>query len=243
MFKYVFKEYNPEYDDNKLFFDGSWFSGFCNDDERVFILSDDSRGFYIHNIDGINSERYTDICDSINALFNNFEYVEEHTDEYTYKQAMIENGLKYNPTLCGKLKELYKGTYSGFGYGSFDTVADYLTITTGKTWKTMKIYGYCQCDVCTVLYCEEKHKEEYMKTCGNVFLGCYKAFCLIDLDENGQEIEGTELYGFYVGDNEIRHDEDYKTVLCNYEGLKPEETKVLLISGQTVRTEYTYTEC
>lgn len=237
MYTKVFKEYNPEYDDTRIFFEDDIFSGSCKDDERVYILS------YDRDVYGINKEEYEDVFEKVNSLFYDFEYVENNPDEYTYKQAMQENGLVYNPTICSKLEKLYQKAYSRFFPGSYDVISEYLTITTGKTWKTMKVYGYCQGDVCTVLYCEENHKEEYMKTCGNVFLGCYKAFCLSDLDKNGQEIEGSEVYGFYVADNQSWPEENIKKVLCDYEGLKPEEVKVLRISGQTTRTEYTYTEC
>ena len=237
MYTHVFKEYNPEYDDTKFFFDDIYFFGSCDDNERIYILSYDH-----HSIYGINKEEYEDVFQTVNSLFNDFEYVENHYREYTYKQAMIENGLSFNPTLCSKLKKLYEKEYSSFDIYSFDTVADYLTITTGKTWNTLTVYGYCQGDICTIIYCEDEHKAEHIETYGNMFLGCYRAFCLADLDENGEEQEETKVYGYYVADNQAYKDDDIKKVLCEYEGLKPEETKVFLISGQTVRTEYTYDE-
>ena len=236
MYKYLFKEYNPEYDDTRSFFDDIYFSGSCDDNERIYILS------YDRDVYGINKEEYDNVFENVNSLFNDFEYVKNNSDEYTYKQAMQENGLVYNPTMCSKLKNLYQKAYSRFYSGSYDVISEYLTITTGKAWKTLTIYGYCQGDMCTAIYCEHEHKAEQIKTYCNMFLGCYKAFYLADLDENGQEIEGTEVYGFYVADNQSWPEENIKKVLCDYEGLKPEEVKVLCISGQTTRTEYTYDE-
>lgn len=244
MLKQIFKEIEPENIDVSWYFDGDTFkasSGSYNN--TLFILADDSRR-YSHNVYGLNGEEYNNLCDTINSLFNDFEGVEEFPNEYTYKQAMIDNGLNYNPTHCGKLKKLYTETYNSFDSGDFDTVSEYLTITTGKRWETLGVSSYCQGDYVTVIYCAEAYTKEQAITNGEMFLGCCKEFMCVDLDENGQEIEETSCCGFYVADNEIRHDEDYKTVLCNYEGLKPEETKVLLIDYNSMRTytKYNYIE-
>ena len=244
MFKYVFKEVEPEGSCSENYFDTDIFSESSgNYNNTLFILYVDHRNLY-----GINNKEAKNIFENIHYLFNDFEYVKKgaYNDDgklYTFKQAMEENGIKYNSVKCKKLKDLYmQYDYSGCPIYDFDILACWLSIMTNKTWKAIEIYGYCQGDYATVIYCTEAYTKEHATNYGEIFLGCCKEFMLVDLDENGQEIEETSCCGFYVADNEIHHDEDYKTVLCNYEGLKPEETKVLLISGQTVKTEYTYEE-
>ena len=239
MYTHVFKEIKPETMDTMDYFYGDCFN--ANGGEygyTLFIIAQN----YNDRLYGLNDEEYKNVKDSIHSLFNDFEYAENNKD-YTFKQAIIENGLKYNATTCHKLKELYFACYhDGNGTIDCDTIAEYLTITTGKTWTITSVCGYCQGDYVDIVFCTEYYTKENAKTYGNIFLGCCKEFSLTEIDENGQEDDATTCYGYYIADNEYRNDDDIKKVLCDYEGLKPEETKVFLISGQTVRTEYTYDE-
>lgn len=243
MYTHVFKEINPENIDTSFYFDCDCFNensgNYCY---TLFIICDNNR----HSLYGINAEEYKNVIDSIEMLFNDFEYAEDNKD-YTFKQAIIENGLKYNSTTCHKLKELYFACYhDGNGTIDCDTIAEYLTITTGETWLTTCVYGYSQGDYADIVYCNKYYTEDSAKTHGNVFLGCCKEFSLTEIDKNGQEDDTTTCYGYYIADNEYHNDNDIKKVLCEYEGLKPEETKVLLIDYNTMHTytkyQYEYTE-
>lgn len=49
-----------------------------------------------------------------------------------------------------------------------DSIADYLTITTGKEWKVQSAYGYCQGDYAEIVYCPERYKDG-VKEYGDVF--------------------------------------------------------------------------
>lgn len=243
MYTHVFKEVKPEDIDVTGYFDGDCFTENCgNYCYTMFVLCDDYRG-YTYQVYGLNEEEYRTVFNNIKNLFHYFGY---HAKDYSYKAAMEENYIEYNPTKCSKLKKLYLENDYTFNMASYDVVAKYLSIVTGKTWTTTKVYGYCQGDIATVLYCEEFYTEQDAKITGEIYNGWCKEFCLVDLDENGQEQEETEVYGYYVADCQAYPEEDIKTVLCNYEGLKPEETKVLLIDYSTMHTytkyEYEFTE-
>lgn len=238
MYKYVFKEIEPESIDTSSYFDYDGFSENAGSyNYTLFIMY-----HYHNNVYGLNEKEYNNVKEEIYQLFNDFEYVENHKREYTYKQAMKENRIDYNPTKCSKLKHIYLNDYDGFI--NYSIVASYLTIKTGKTWKTLVVHGYCQGDIVTVIYCEDCYTKEQAETTGNIYLGCCKEFCFacLEKDENGQEIiqEFSEVYGYFVADCEYHNATELKKVLCNMEGVKPEETKLLLIDTSSYKTVTTY---
>ena len=153
----------------------------------------------------------------------------------TYKQVMKDNGLAYNSTFCHKLREWAKNVddYNA----DTDAIAEYLTITTGKTWATSSASGYCQGDYCEIVYCKEYYPENVRKY-GEIFLGCAKEFCVIDLDENGEESDC--VGGYIVADCEAWKDEEYKRLVCEWAGIKPEETRLEMIDGYHTDTKYEY---
>ena len=71
---------------------------------------------------------------------------------------------------------------------------------------------------------------------------CLKEFCVIDLDENGEEVD--RCYGFIIADCEIKSwadsDATYKRLVCNWEGIKEEETRLEMIDGYHTYTKYDY---
>lgn len=193
-----------------------------------------------NNVYGFNFDEYEKVYNEIYSLFSDFEYAENHSD-YSFKLAITENGLPYNSTICHNLKQLYFRSYNdNNGNIDFDIIAKYLTIKTRQTWKTVNVYGYCQGDIATVIYCEKYYTKKQAVIHGEIYNGWCKEFCLIDLDENGKEIEGTECYGFYVADSQSYPEENVKNVLCEMEGVKPEETRLLLIDTSSYRTVTTY---
>ena len=158
---------------------------------------------------------------------------------------MQENGLVYSATKAHKLKVMFDDCRYP---DDIETLAEYLTIKTGKTWKTTSVTGYCQGDYVEILYCEEIYPDPTMY--GELFLGCGKEFSFAELttDENGQEIvkDDFEVFGYYVADCQWKDETQLKQVLCDYEGIKPDETKLLLIDYNTMHTytkySYEYTE-
>ena len=238
----MFKEVSPESIDFSEYFDGDIFNENSGGYEyNLFIISYDNR-----RISGLNAKTYEELQEETNELYNAFQYVKDgctdyEGNKYTYKQAMQENGLVYNPTKCSKLKKLFNDCRYP---DDIETLAEYLTIKTGKHWDTTSASGYCQGDYVEILYCTEIYKDPEMY--GELWLGCGKEFCFAYLDENGNVKDCSEVYGYFVADCQYKTDEELKKVLCEYEGTKPEETKVLLIDYNTMHTytkyQYEYTE-
>lgn len=219
MYKYVFKEIEQEEIDVSYYFDGDCFNGNAGGYEyNLFIIASNYGKIY-----GLNSDAYEELQEEVNQIYNDFEYAENHKREYNYKQAMKENGLVYSATKAHKLKELFDSCRYP---DDIETLADYLTIKTGKNWDVTSVNGYCQGDYVEILYCKDIYPDPEMY--GELWLGCCKEFSLTYLDENEQETDDT-IYGYFIADCQYRNDEDLKKVLCEYEGTKPEETKVLLI--------------
>ena len=245
MYTQVFKEINREDMYTMYYFDTDSFSEKSGDyNNTLFILSDDYYG-YTHHVQGINFEEWQNVYHELSLLANDFQYVEEHRKEYSYKKAMEENGIAYNPTKCSELKKLIRNM-DDIDFCSYEEIAAYLTIKTGKTWKTLNVYGYCQGDMATVIYCTDNHTEENARIHGEIYIGSCTEFNFTYLNENGQEQEDTTVFGYFVADCRYRNDEELKKVLCEMEGIKPDETKLLLIDYNTMHTytkySYEYTE-
>lgn len=65
-------------------------------------------------------------------------------------------------------------------------------------------------------------------------MGCGKEFCVIDVDEGGNETD--ECYGYIIADCQARQDEDYKKLVCEWDGINEEETRLEMIDGSTTQT-------
>ena len=209
------------------YFDGDGFNensgDFCN---TLFILNKER---FIWSYSGLNSEAFKDVCDAMEQLVNDLEYAENNKG-YTYRQAMEENGLTFTPALRYRLLKWYRDERSS----DIESAAEYLSIKTGKEWSTMEIHGYCQGDWCTVLYCNERYTNPEIE--GQIWLGCCKEFSI------QQDGDDTEIFGYYVADCQARTDEDYKKLVCDMEGLDPDNTRLLMIAGEHIQTVYEYRE-
>ena len=205
---------------------------------NLFIVMQDR-----HGISGFNTEEYKRVKKTAENILEGFSDVDEGKTYYngfkpTYKSVIQDEGLSYNPALCHKLREWAKTVDDC--EADTKAVAGYLTVTTGKTWATDCAYGYCQGDYCEMVYCPEHYKQG-VKAYGEVWLGAAKEFCVITLDENGQEDENEPAcYGFIVADCEARTDADYKRIVCEWEGLNQEETRLEMIDGYHTYTKYEY---
>lgn len=189
-------------------------------------------------ISGFNIEEYKRVQKKAQAILDDFNEVDDgfityDGKKYTYKQAMKDNGIEYTSHKCHLLREWAK-------YADTDkteSIAEYLTIITSHKWETASAYGYCQGDYCEMVYCPEHYKKG-VQAYGEVYLGCAKEFCVIDMDENGEETD--TVYGYIVADCEARGDDDYKRLVCEWAGIKPEETRLEMIDGYHTYTKYEY---
>ena len=108
-----------------------------------------------------------------------------------------------------------------------DSIAEFLTITTGEEWEVKSFTGYSQGDYCEVVYCVSRHTPEHITEIGKFWLGCGAEFC----------IDG--WYGYYVID-ELRWEEGEKLrqYLADCYGCKPDELEIYLYDGEHIVTDY-----
>lgn len=233
MIKNIIREVAPEACDFSFYFDNDGITAAAGDYcYNLFIISNEGWG----RISGFNIDEYGEIQCRIDHILDGFQDVEEKNPYgyATYKEVMRDWYIDYTPRKCHALKEWAKNADSS----DMETVADYLTITTGKKWKTLGVTGYCQGDYVDVLYCEGFHTEETAKIYGEIWLGCGKEFCVIDVDEDGNETD--ECYGYIIADCQAWKDEDYKKLVCEWAGINEVETRLEMIDGQNTYTTYSY---
>lgn len=232
--KNIIREVPGEQADLSYYFDGDCFSESAGDyGYTLFIVYRDR-----HGMSGLNIEEYNRIIERAEGISNGFYDVEHKesawTSYETYKDVMRDWGIDYTSHKCHLLKEWYKGNGE---VDDAESIAEFLTITTGKTWDTSSAYGYCQGDYVQIVYCKQYYPENVEKY-GEIWLGAAKEFCVIDLDENGEETDS--CYGYIVADCEARGDDDYKRLVCEWAGIKPEETRLEMIDGYHTYTKYEY---
>lgn len=235
MKKHIIREVPAEDMDNGFYFEDDAFTeaggDYCY---NLFIISDSRR------LDGFNMKEYKRVQEQAEAIIDGFNDVSDkwnngYNSYDTYKECMEYNDIKYTSRKCHLLKEWAEYADSE----NPDNIAEFLTIKTGKKWETESASGYCQGDYVEMVYCPE-HYEDGVKAYGEIWLGAYKEFCVVDLDERGEEID--TVYGFCVADCQVKDDVDYKEIICRWYGMKEEETKLEMIESQKQYTKYEYKE-
>ena len=235
-YQYIIREVKYDCRDSENYFDDDFLRG-CegNGLSALYIVNYDRWG----NRYGFQSELFDNIANEADNITEAFERVEPKSkDPYSYgsyKEAMIEYGIKYTPRTCHLLKEWAEKAY----HDSVEGIAEYMTITTGHKWSVCPVRGYCQGDFCEVVFCEDYYTKEDAKKYGEVYLGCYKEFCVIELDDNGEETD-FRVYGFIVADCEAWEDEEYKKIVCDWYGCSVDEARLEMIDGYNTYTTCTY---
>lgn len=233
--KNIIREVPGEQADLSYYFDGDCFNENAGAyGYTLFIISKQGYG----RLGGLNIEEYkriTERAEGISEGFYDVEHKESAWTSYeTYKDVMRDWGIDYTSHKCHLLKEWYKG---GGEVDDAESIAEFLTITTGKEWDVSSAYGYCQGDYVQIVYCKQYYPENVRKY-GEIWLGAAKEFCVIDLDENGEEVDSCG--GYIVADCEARDDADYKRLVCEWAGCKPEETRLEMIDSYHTYTKYEY---
>lgn len=231
--KYIIREIPAEHAELSFYFDDDGLTEAGGDYScNLFIVNGDWRG----RPDGFNMDEYRRIMEKADGIIEGFYDVEHKafswTSYETYKDVMKDWGIDYTSHKCHLFKEWAKNADTCHA----ESIAAFLTITTGKPWGCKGVHGYCQGDYCDVVYCEEHYNKPEIY--GEVYLGCAKEFCVIDLDENGEE--GDSCCGYIVADCEAWQDADYKRLVCEWAGIKPEETRLEMIDGYHTYTKYEY---
>lgn len=234
--KYIIRECPPEYSDFSFYFDGDCFKGSGEDYKyNLFIVMDGKNG------STFNMEEYNRVCNLAEELQDCFEDIEGRDYCYynTFKEIMNDYArahkeLSYNPSKCHKLREVLRR----FDRSDSKSVCEFLEIYTGIKWDVVSVYGYFQGDYAEVIYCEDAYTEQDAKAAGEIWLGAASEFCVIEMDENGEEIDS--CFGFFVADSQARHDEDYKRLVSEWYGINEEEAQLEMIDDWKTYTKYEY---
>ena len=148
--------------------------------------------------------------------------MDEYREIELHAQAVIDDYEAGYP-IDETLKEWAKHANTS----NTDSIAEFLTITTGEEWEVKSFTGYSQGDYCEVVYCVSRHTPEHITEIGKFWLGCGTEFC----------IDG--WYGYYVID-ELRWEggEKLRQYLADCYGCKPEELEIYLYDGEHIVTDY-----
>ena len=226
--KHIIREIAPENSMFETYFDDDGLTenggDYCY---NLFIVCNEG----YNRLNGFNIEEYKNIRARAENIISGFSDVENGYIT-SYKDVMIDNDIPYNSRICHKLKEWAKNADEN----NTDDIAVFLSILTKKEWDSIRVTGYYQGDYCEIVYCAEHHSKP--RKYGEIWLGCGKEFEVIDIDENGNE---TDVCGGYiVADCEVRNDEDYKRLVCEWACIPIEETTLEMIENRYTRIEYTY---
>lgn len=153
----------------------------------------------------------------------------------SYKEAMEDAGVKYSPKRCHDLKEWAAADPDP---EDPEDLAAFLTITTGRTWETATGHGYCQGDQATAVFCPDFHGKEYMRALCEIACGAAREYTVTEYGDDGEELE--TVGGYIVADCQAWRDEDVKALVCEWAGIRPEETELRAIDGWSTKTFYEY---
>ncbi len=197
MRKIIAKEVNPAHVDFSFYFDDDGLKSIGGENCAVYIVPADRR-----RNGGFNMDEYQEIEQQAQAVIDDYE------DGYPIDETLKE-WAKHADT------------------SDTDSIAEYLTLTTGEEWAVKAFTGYCQGDYCEVVYCKAHYSEEHITEIGKFWLGCGTEFCIDD------------CYGYYVPDT-IRWEEGetLRKYLADSYGCKPEELEIYLYDGEHVVTDY-----
>ncbi len=246
---YIIREIEPEATDFTSYFDDDGLTeksgDYCN---NLFIVAQS------RNSSGFNTEAYEAVKSEIENLLEMYLDIVNKSNcaQYSSVGAMLlDYGLINNihstkkikayteffASCCGKPVSPYRNYYDNFSAHETESVAEYLTLKTGKEWDTDCAYGYCQGDYVEMVYCKE-HYTGGVKHYGEIWLGAGKEFSITFLDETGEE--DYTVYGYIVADCQAWKDEDCKKLVCEWEGIPEDETELQMVDGYTVSTIYSY---
>lgn len=206
------------------------------------------------NSSGFNEKEYQNIQAEIEELLEGYTDIVNKSDYAQYSSIgamLLDHGLidnihntkhikaytQFFADCCEKPHSPYGNYPDNFIAHSTEKTAEYLTLKTGKQWDTDSATGYSQSDYVKMVYCKE-HYTEGVKHYGEIWLGAAKEFSITFLNGNGEE-EDT-VYGYIVADCQARKDEDYKKLICEWEGVDEEEAELQIIDGQSTVVSYSY---
>lgn len=233
MKKYTIEEVAPECADLSFAFDNDGLTeagtgDFCG---NVFLLFWD-RGWRAV----LNEDEYRMALEQARSIVDGFGYIRDGGEYATsYKEEMKYNKIKYSPKRCHDLKK-WAAADPDPEYP--EDLAAFLTITTGRTWETVTGHGYCQGDQATAVFCPDFHGKEYLRALCEIACGAAREYTVTEYGDDGEEV--TRCGGYIVADCQAWRDEDVKALVCEWAGIRPEETELRAIDGWSTKTFYEY---
>lgn len=221
--KHILREVPPEQTYFDSFFDNDGLTerggDYCY---NLFIVPQ-----YRHS-SGFNKKEYDILYSRVEELVGMYEDIitgNKWADYKNIEEMLLDQDLdgSFENFLEEQLDPLY-----GFWKNPERAIGEYLTLTTGKEWVTEDVYGYSQGDHVILIYCKEHY--ENARIYGEVWLGMAKEFTHTDGD--------FECGGYIVADCQVRSDEDYKRLLCEWIGIDEKETILQMIENRY--TGYNY---
>lgn len=236
---YIIREVPPEHADFGYYFDDDGLTAAGGDYCYTLFIVPQSR-----RSSGFNEKEYQNVQNEIENLLEMYEDITNKADYAPYSSVgamLLDLGLVDSIHNTRRIKEIAEwlkacNLTQAEAYPE-ETAAEYLTFKTGKQWAVAEAYGYCQGDYVKMVYCPEHYKNG-VQHYGEIWLGVGKEFCVIDLDENGEE--ANTCGGYIIADCQARSDEDYKRIICEWACIPAEETRLEMIDGCRTVTRYTY---
>lgn len=228
MNKYIIREvFEPDFE---LYFDCDCYSAAAGDYcYTVFPIIHDRHDMY----SAINGEEYKTLDRDMNYFYSElYDLVNGYSNYNNTKEILTDYNIPYSPYNAHKAKELEKSI------DYIEQLIGFLELRTGEKWDVIGCCGYCQGDYVHVVYCEKYYNEKSAHIIGDLVLGCGKEFSITELDDNGEELD--TVYGYFVADCEAWKDEEYKNLVCSYEGINPDEATLELIETYTTVTTPVY---
>jgi hypothetical protein len=244
---YIIREVPPEHTEFSFYFEGDGLTeaggDYCY---NLFIVAQSRRS------SGFNEKEYQNIQNEIENLLEMYEDIVNKSDYAQYSSVgamLLDLGLINSIHNTRRIKEITEWLKACLSWGNTsqtrtlaeyepeETTAEYLTFKTGKEWTTDSAYGYCQGDYVEMVYCPE-HYTDGVKHYGEIWLGAGKEFSITFLNEAGEE--DYTVYGYIVADSQAWKDEDYKKLICEWEGIPEDETQLEMIDGCRTYTKYSY---
>lgn len=206
------------------------------------------------NYSGFNEEEYNSIQTEIEELLEMYDDIVNKSDyaQYSSVGAMLFDYKLINNihntkqiklftdffiTCLETPKSPYLNYYNNFSAHNEEITAQYLTLKTGKEWAVGSASGYCQGDSVKLVYCKEYYPNG-AKNYGEIWLGACTEFYVINLDENGEEIDSCG--GYIIADCQAWKDEEYKRLVCEWADIKENETQLEMIESQRTIVKYEY---
>ena len=220
--KVIFRE--SEYSEFDCLYDDDFIKGKCGDGYEDAILYVIAGNDYAVT----NKQEWERLCNFVDNVATDF-YDLLHNNGYyfrTFKEICNYYGIRYSPAMVHKLKKFAES----YDDRSFDDIAAFLTITTGKEWDTYTVTGYSQGDYATGIYCTEFYTSESLELYVGAAAGTVTEFCRIDGND--------KCWGYYVTDDIKWNEDKLREYLASMEGDKPENIQIELFNGYSQVASY-----